>query len=63
MFRAAAAGDVSLFDAEADKYAAFRDLSTSVDNTAGVCLCSVGLPLLWFSCAYFIPQQLLNLNG
>ena len=34
-FRTAAAGDVNLFDAEVDKYAAFRDLSTSADNTTG----------------------------
>jgi len=36
VFRMAAAGDVNLFDAEVDKYAAFRDLSTAADN-AGAC--------------------------
>jgi len=32
------AGDMTLFETEADKYAAFRTLSYSADNTAGVCL-------------------------
>jgi len=31
------AGDLKLFETEVDKYAAFRKLPSSTDNTVGVC--------------------------
>jgi len=32
------ARDVNLFETDVDKYAAFHEMSFSVDNSAGVCL-------------------------
>ena len=57
------AGNMNLFETEVDKYTAFRMLSSSADNTVGMCLCwveiSVDVVYCIFVTACIILWQLL----